>query len=82
VYRSDSSPVPQTLPPPERRCRVQLGLGGIENAVISGFDQNLGLDPDFVFEVAAQIAADVPVDLLLDRVAPFVERLLVLIMRS
>jgi len=46
--------------------------------VISAFDQNLGLDPDLVFEIIAQIATDIPINFLLDRVTPIVKRLLVL----
>jgi hypothetical protein len=62
----------------ERLCGVQFSLRRIEDAIISGFDQDLCLDPDLMFEIIAQVPADIPVDLLLDRVAPFVKRLLVL----
>jgi hypothetical protein len=48
-------------------------MGGVENAVILCFDQDVGPHPQFVFDAFAKVLADVAVDLLFDAVSPFVK---------
>jgi hypothetical protein len=59
------------------RGGVQFRLGGIKDTIVFGLYQNFSLYPDFMFEIIAQIAAKVPVNLLLNRETAFIEPLLI-----